>query len=47
MKKSEAIKEIIADYHNKLISQDFDLLDNKDIEICKALKIKIPENKTA
>lgn len=43
MTKSEAIKQLIADFHNRLIAKDWMDLDDMDIEMCEALKIEIPE----
>jgi len=44
MNKTEAIKTLISYFHNRLIASDWDL-DETDVELCKALKIKIPKDK--
>jgi hypothetical protein len=42
MTKSEAIKILMADFHNQLIAQGWENIDDTDRAIAKALKIEIP-----
>ena len=46
LKKSEAIKLLINDFHNELISKDWIDLDERDEAMIKALKIKKPINRS-
>ena len=45
MKRSEAVKILIADFHNNLVAQGYadidDIEDSIDREVAKALKIKL------
>lgn len=47
MTKSEALKILIMDFQNKMISDDWQYLDSRDEEICKALKIVNPKKEQA
>jgi len=43
MTKREAVAQLISDFHNKLIADNFSMMSDLDLEIAKALKIKLPK----
>jgi len=43
MTKAEAVKQLISDFTNKMIADDWQYVDALDSAMCKALKIKNPK----
>jgi hypothetical protein len=44
MTRKKAIAQLISDFHNKMIAQEWEYMNDLDRDICKALKISPKTN---